>query len=154
MFSGKAPEKKFSSGGNKQREGFTKSVSEMKPPSEKGASMRPEKGGGSGKTEITHNPDGSHSVMHHDGEKSEHPNAGHMAAHLHAKHEGGEVGNMHATPEGGAVTHHVGMDGMVEGPMDHASPEEGANHMATMMGGGSDSPDMAMGNHEDEGGLY
>lgn len=106
--------------------------------------------GDGGKTEITHHPPGtmhpqtgepiSHSVKHSDGEETHHPSAGHMAAHLHAKHDGGEVGNMHS--DGGKVTtHHVGPDGEVNGPEDHATPEEGANHLAMMMNGEDHGPD-------------
>lgn len=103
---------------------------------------------GDGKqTTITHHPSGEHEVHHSDGEVSKHPNAGHMAAHLHAKHGGGEVGNMHS--DGGAVTtHHVGPDGEVSGPMEHASPEEGANHLAMMMGGDHEMPEDSSGDME------
>lgn len=104
-------------------------------------------------TKITHHPDGSHEVQHSDGEVSKHPNVGHMAAHMHAKHAGGEVGNMHH--EGGMVTtHHVGPDGEVSGPNEHASPEEGANHLAMMMGG--DEPELPgdTDNESAEGGTY
>lgn len=127
------------SGGNRERESFGKKVSSMsssKMGGEKPKSPMMGEGGGS-KTSIEHHPDGSHTVTHHDGEVSEHPNHGHMAAHLHAKHAGGEVGNMHAH-EGGATTHHVGPDGSVQGPMEHGSPQEGADHMASMM---SDGPE-------------
>lgn len=108
------------------------------PPHEPKPSM--ESGGGGKETKIIHHPSGEHEVHHSDGEVSKHPNAGHMAAHMHAKHAGGEVGNMHS--EGGMVTtHHVGADGEVEGPMEHASPEEGANHLAMMMGGDGEMPE-------------
>lgn len=98
-------------------------------------------GGGDGKeTKIIHHPSGEHEVHHADGEVSKHPNAGHMAAHIHAKHAGGEVGNMHS--DGGAVTtHNVGPDGEVAGPMEHASPEDGANHLAMMMSGENQMPE-------------
>ena len=96
-------------------------------------------GGEGNETKIIHHPDGTHEMHHSDGEVSKHPNAGHMAAHLHAKHAGGEVGNMHS--DGGKVTtHHVGADGEVNGPTEHASPEEGGNHLAMMMSG--DEPEM------------
>lgn len=104
--------------------------------------------GGDGKeSKVIHHPDGSHEVHHADGEVSKHPNAGHMAAHMHAKHAGGEVGNMHRDEMGTVTTHHVGPDGEVNGPTEHASPEEGANHMAQMMG--NDEPEMP-GDADDE----
>lgn len=105
------------------------------------------------KTEITHHPDGSHEVQHSDGEVSKHPNAGHMAAHMHAKHDGGDVGNMHS--DGGAVTTHtVGPDGEVNGPTEHASPEEGANHLAMAMNGNDGEMPMAEEPDGDEGESY
>lgn len=97
-------------------------------------------GGGDGKeTKIIHQADGSHEIHHADGEVTKHPTAGHAAAHFHAKHGGGEVGNMHS--DGGTVTtHHVGPDGEVSGPTEHASSEEGANHLAMMMNGENEMP--------------
>lgn len=97
-----------------------------------------EKSGGeaAGKTEIHHMPDGSHEVMHSDGEKSSHPNASHMAAHMAAKHDGGEHGHIHARPEGGATTHHVGMDGAPPTQEEHGSVGEGMDHLEGMMGDG------------------
>lgn len=103
--------------------------------------------GGEGKeTKIEHHepplPDGTkHTVTHSDGETSKHPTAGHMAAHMHAKHDGGEVGNMHSGGmEGGVTTHHFGPEGEVSGPTEHASLEEGANHLASMMSGENEMP--------------
>lgn len=109
---------------------------------------------GDGKeTKIVHHPDGSHEVTHSDGEVSKHPNAGHMAAHMHAKHAGGDVGNMHS--DGGMVTtHHVGPDGEVSGPTEHASPEEGANHLAMAMNGDGNEMPMGAEPDGDEGESY
>lgn len=92
---------------------------------------------GSGtETTITHHPTGELEVHHSDGEVSKHPNAGHMAAHLHAKHTGGEVGNMHRDEATGkTITHHVGPDGEVQGPMEHDSPQDGADHLCQSMCG-------------------
>ena len=120
----------------------------------------PPHGGDGKKTEIEHHepplPDGTkHTVTHADGEISKHPNAGHMAAHMHAKHEGGEVGNMHSGGmEGGVTTHHVGPDGEVNGPTEHASPEEGGQHLASMMSG--EEPEMPSAEEPDgdEGAAY
>lgn len=100
-----------------------------------------EGGMGGNETKIVHHPNGEHEVHHADGEVTKHPSAGHMAAHLHAKHGGGgDVGNMESDGMGGTVTtHHVGPDGEVSGPNEHASPDEGAAHLAQMCGGGMDS---------------
>lgn len=124
------------SGGNHQREAFNEKVSKMSPMG--GEKKSPMHEGGGGETKITHHPDGSHTVSHHDGEMSEHPNAGHMAAKIHSKHSDGEVGNLHAH-EMGATTHHAGMDGEVNGPMEHGSAEEGAEHLGQMMGDGAEN---------------
>lgn len=124
------------SNGNREREGFNKKVADISASKPGGESKKSPMSEGSGSsTKIDHHPDGSHTVTHHDGEVSEHPTHGHMAAHLHAKHTGGEVANMHAH-EAGATTHHVGVDGVVEGPNEHGSVQEGADHMAAMMGDG------------------
>ena len=117
---------------------MSRSSSNMPMPHMSAPPQMPHEGGGK-QTTITHHPDGSHEIHHSDGETSKHPNAGHAAAHFHAKHDGGDVGNMHS--DGGMVTtHHVGPDGEVNGPTEHASPEEGANHLAMMMNG--DEPEM------------
>lgn len=128
---------------------LSRSSSNMPMPPHQAPSMQ-----GDGKeTKIIHHPDGTHEIHHSDGEVTKHPNAGHAAAHFHAKHSGGEVANMHS--DGGTVTtHHVGPDGEVNGPMEHASPEEGANQMASMMNG--DGNEMPMDNEPDgdEGEAY
>jgi hypothetical protein len=91
---------------------------------------------GEGTTTITHKGDGTHSIQHHDGETSEHPSMGHAAMHLAMKHDGGDAhGHIHAH-DGGATTHHVGMDGEVQGPHEHGSVEEGMGHLASAMEGG------------------
>jgi hypothetical protein len=96
-------------------------------------------GGAGEETKIIHHPGGEIEIHHSGGEVTKHPNAGHAAAHFHAKHMGGDVANMHS--DGGMVTtHHVGPDGEVNGPTEHASPEEGANHLASMMNGESEMP--------------
>lgn len=135
--------------GNYQRAAFEKHVKGMPQPSHEGA---PGMSGGSsesGRTTIRHMSDGSHQVDHHDGEKSQHPNAGHMAMHMAAKHDGGEHGHIHAKPEGGADTHHVGMDGQVTGPEEHGSVPEAANHIEGMMGDGDMPNEMPSGGNED-----
>lgn len=114
-----------------QRTAFKQHMGSMAKP-EGGA----EHGEAMGKTVIHHMKDGSHHVEHHDGEKSEHPSMGHAGMHMAAKHDGGEHGHIHAHPEGGATTHHVGMDGQVTGPDEHGSVGEAANHLEGMMGDG------------------
>jgi hypothetical protein len=119
--------------GQYQREAFKGHVGSM-PKSGGGAS--PMGGKVIGKTEIHHMEDGSHHIEHHDGEKSDHPSMVHAGVHMAAKHDGGEHGHIHAHPEGGATTHHVGMDGQVTGPDKHGSVGEAADHLSGMMGEG------------------
>lgn len=127
---------KYTSGGNTQREAFMgkamggggkdKGETKVKGPA-------PEKSGDGSTTTITHNGDGSHTVEHADGEHSEHPSMGHLAMHMHGKHEGGMA--MHAAAhDSGVTTHHVGHDGMVEGPHEHGSADEAGEHMKSMLG--------------------
>ncbi len=121
----------------KGRESFLKKSSSPTPMGPPPHMASPHTGADAGETRIVHHPSGEHEVHHSDGEVSKHPNAGHMAAHLHAKHAGGEAGNMHHDGMGGPVTtHHAGADGEVSGPVEHASPQEGADHLAGMMSGG------------------
>lgn len=133
MLDGKA--KKYMSGGNKQREAFGEKASKM--PSGGKDRTDPKVAGeheGSGNTTtITHNGDGTHTAQHSDGETSEHPSMGHLAMHMHGKHEGGMA--MHAHHDGmGVTTHHVGHDGMVEGPHQHGSADEAGEHMKQVLG--------------------
>ncbi|HET9131075.1 MAG TPA: hypothetical protein VFO86_09020 [Terriglobia bacterium] len=88
-------------------------------------------------TRMKHNEDGSVHVEHADGEKSEHPTMAHAAMHLAAKHHGGEHGHIMPNAGGGATTHHVTMDGQVQGPMDHESEDEAYNHLRGSIGEGS-----------------
>jgi len=53
---------------------------------------------------------------------------------LHAKH-GGKHMHVHAH-EAGVTTHHIGEDGMVEGPHEHPDMAAAADHMHMMMGDG------------------
>ena len=129
---------------NTQREAFGKKVAEhMK----SGAGGEHGSAGGEGghsspvigESKISHHEDGSHSVEHHDGEKTHHPSAGHMGVHMAAKHDGGEHG--HIMPHGGgATTHHADMNGEVHGPDEHGSFEEGANHLNGAIGDGAEMP--------------
>ncbi len=102
--------------------------------------------GHSGQTTIMHGEDGSHTVKHADGEETEHPNIHHAMMAVASKHESGDHGVMHhhggmpEHPHEGmeehhtVTTHHVGMDGEVQGPHHHGSPEEAGQHLASMMG--------------------
>ena len=93
-----------------------------------------------GESHIKHHEDGSHSVEHHDGEKSHHPTGGHMGVHMAAKHDGGEHG--HIMPHGGgATTHHTDMGGETHGPDEHGSFEEAANHLNGAIGDGTEAPE-------------
>lgn len=130
MLDGKA--NKYSSGGNSQREAFGKKASEGSKPEPK-MSAKADTGDGEATTTITHHADGSHTAVHSDGETSEHPSSGHLAMHMHAKHGHGEAMHVHKH-EGGVTTHHVGMDGMVEGPSEHGSTAEAGDHMQAMLG--------------------
>lgn len=103
-------------------------------------------------TRIEHHEDGTHTVHHHDGETSgPHPSMAHAAMHLAAKHDGGEHGHIMPHPGGGATTHHVGMDGEVQGPHEHQSEDEGYEHLASNIGEGSDMGDGVNSGASDEG---
>jgi hypothetical protein len=139
--------KDYSSGGNTQRQKFNSEVSGLsskkaKPETKAHAGEEPGTGEGGGITTITHHGDGTHSVMHHDGETTEHPSTGHMLMGLHAKHEMGGGGHMHSHggmegAEGSVTTHHVGMDGEVQGPHHHADEMAAGEHLANALGEGS-----------------
>lgn len=94
-------------------------------------------------------PEGTmHTIHHHDGEVSHHPTMGHAAMHLAAKHDGGEHGHIMPHPGGGATTHHVGMDGEVQGPHTHPSEDEGYDHLKGNIGEASEMP-MGDGDEDD-----
>lgn len=133
-------------GMNNQHEKFRDKVkgerSEMDKPAEK---MPMES---NGKTEIEHKADGTKSVTHADGEKSEHPDIGHAIMAIHAKDKPGAAHLMHQH-EGGVTTHQVGHDGEPQGPMEHASVEDAAESAKQTMGGDGMTEDaMMMPEHE------
>ena len=133
LFDGKS---KNYSGGNVQREAFNARAGKMEAePKAKGGPVAESADGGEPTTQITHHADGSKTAVHSDGETSEHPHSGHLAMHLHAKHEDGEALHAHKHMDG-VTTHHVGMDGQVQGPHEHASAEEAGEHMKSMLGDG------------------
>ena len=113
------------------------------------ANERSMPGQSEGETTITHHGPGmkhpetgepiAHTVNHADGEVSHHPSASHMAAHMAAKHDGGEHGHIHSH-ESGATTHHAGLDGEVSSA-EHPSVEEGMDHLGGEMGGEGEMPE-------------
>ena len=131
---------------NAQRDMFKEKVSKAGEsgtmPKAAGKAMPEDHAAGGKTTTITHNDDGSHSVKHADGESSEHPNTGHMLMGLHAKHAEGEGHHMHihggghdgAAEHETVTTHHVGMDGEVEGPTHHAGVGEALDNASQMYG--------------------
>ena len=124
------------SGGNVQREAFKGKASKMEAePKAKGGHIAEGADGGEPTTTITHHADGTHTSSGSDGETAEHPHMGHLAMHLHAKHSDGEAMHAHKHMDG-VTTHHVGMDGQVQGPHEHGSTEEAADHMKSMLGDG------------------
>lgn len=89
-----------------------------------------------GESKAMHHEDGTHSVEHHDGESSHHPNAAHMGMHMAAKHDGGEHG--HIAPHGaGATTHHADIGGEIHGPDEHGSEDEAYAHLKGNIGDGA-----------------
>lgn len=121
---------------NAQREAFKGKVEEhMKT----GAGAGELHMGGDGKkTTVEHHGDGTHTVHHADGEKSgPHPSMAHAAMHMAGKHDGGEHGHIMPHPGGGATTHHVGVDGEVQGPHDHESEQDGYSHLQENIGDGA-----------------
>lgn len=93
--------KKKQSGGNVQREKFgssggggsNKAVPEPKIKSDIGIGDSPMDDGDEPTTTITHHADGTHSVMHADGDMSDHPSIEDAMAGIHAKH-GGDMTQM------------------------------------------------------------
>lgn len=132
MFSGKKEPSKIRSGGNVERENFKAKVAAMPRGQSEGESKPP--AGGGGETSIMHHPDGTHEVTHHDGEKTTHPNMGHMLMTLHAKHSPDEGHHIESHADGSHTSHHADMAGMVSGPHEH--PDGGAlmDHMGGMIG--------------------
>lgn len=81
-----------------------------------------------------HNPIAAESESGEGGE-----DAGSALAKMHAKH-GGHIGMIQHDGMGGPVTtHHIGPDGEVSGPNEHATTEEAAGHLAQCMSGGMDN---------------
>lgn len=135
-------------GRNMQHDAFRAKVDKERGDMDKamGQEEKPEDKGSMGKTEIAHHADGSASVMHADGEKSEHPSMGHALMKIHAKHEDGPAHLMHVH-DGGVTTHHVEHDGEPQGPTEHPDVESAAEHAKETMGGG-ESMDSFMPDHE------
>lgn len=121
---------------NLQRENFKKKVGEqMKAGAADSASSEGPSGGGD--IRVEDHGDGTVSVHHGDGETTgPHPSMAHAAMQMIAKHQGGEHGHIEPHPGGGATTHHVSMDGEVQGPVDHESEDEAYNHLKGSVGEG------------------
>lgn len=127
---------------NAQREHFKGQVAEHMKVQAGGGDHNMDEGG-DGHTHIEHHepgktpegaPEGTmHTIHHPDGEVSHHPNMGHAAMYLASKHDGGEHGHIHAHGAG-ATTHHVGIDGEVQGPHEHESEDEAFNHLKSSIG--------------------
>lgn len=90
--------KKKQSGGNVQREKFGGSSNKAVPEKHEvkgavGVGDSPMDDGDEPTTTITHHADGTHSVMHADGDMSDHPSIEDAMAGIHAKH-GGDLTQM------------------------------------------------------------
>ncbi|MGH9345053.1 MAG: hypothetical protein ACRD19_14995 [Terriglobia bacterium] len=89
---------------------------------------------GAAETTLHDHGDGTFHTESHDGERAEHPSIGHALMHLAAKHSGGK--HMHIHHDGEAMTsHHVDEQGDIEGPHEHETPEDLADHVSNVMGG-------------------
>jgi hypothetical protein len=89
-----------------------------------------EEQGGEGAPITLHaHGDGSYHTETEDGEREEHPHIGHALMHM-AHHHDPDAKHMHVHHDGEAMTtHHVGEDGMVQGPHDHENLEALKDHM-------------------------
>lgn len=74
--------------------------------------------------------DGTHHSVTADGERTEHPHAGHLAAHV-AHHHMPEAKHMVHSHDGISehTTHHVAEDGETQGPHSHANLEAVKDHL-------------------------
>lgn len=141
---------------NDQRAAFKGKVAEHMKSSAADGEHETGAGGGS-KTTVEHHGDGTHTIHHADGEKSgPHPSMAHAMMHMTGKHDGGEHGHIMPHPAG-ATTHHVTMDGAVEGPHEHGSEDEAYNHLKGSIGEGAEMmpegemPRMGGGDQDDSG---
>lgn len=95
-------------------------------------SEMPEHGGeheGGGHMQIHDHGDGTYHSVSKDGEKTEHPHVGHLAAHV-AHHHEPEAAHSHVMHhEDGTHTSHHAKDGQVSGPHDHENLEGLKSHM-------------------------
>lgn len=96
------------------------------------AQSAPTQDEGMAQTTLHDHGDGTFHTESHDGERMEHPHIGHALMHLAAKHSEGK--HMHIHQDGEALTsHHVDESGDVEGPHEHATPEELQQHVGDVM---------------------
>ncbi len=123
---------------NQQRESFKGKVADhMKTGGASGAGATG--GDGGSETRIENHGDGTFTIHHSDGEKSgPHPSMARAAMELIGKHDGGEHGHIMPHPGGGATTHHVTMDGGVQGPTDHESEDEAYSSLKGNIGDGAE----------------
>ena len=85
-------------------------------------------------TTLQDHGDGTFHTEGQDGMREEHQHIGHALMSMAAKHGQG-ADHMHVHHEGGKITtHHVGADGGVQGPHDHANTEALKAHMDQFLG--------------------
>lgn len=108
----------------------------------------------SGGHSIHDNGDGTFHSMSAEGERTEHPTAGHAAAHFLGKH--GEEGKHAVSSHDGFshTSHQVETGGEVQGPHDHESTESLGEHLRQFFDeeaneGGSPSHGMPTGRMKD-----
>jgi hypothetical protein len=87
-------------------------------------------------TTLHDHGDGTFHTEGHDGSREEHPHIGHALVHMGAKHSEGVHMHVHHDGMGMTSHHHMGGGGQPEGPHEHASADEAADHMKMVMGEG------------------
>lgn len=100
-----------------------KMPSKPKPAGALGSAMKRHGAGEGGPPMETEHPPGSAGSPVHEHLAAMHEEMG--GKHMHMHHDG--MGGPH-------ITHHVGHDGMVQGPHEHASADEAANHARQFFG--------------------
>jgi len=94
-----------------------------------------------GETHIAHHADGSHTVTHHDGEVTEHPNHLHMVAELAHKHSGGDKHHIVHSDGMTHTSHVIGEDGEHDGPKEHNSAEEAKESLGRFLDEEAEEPE-------------
>jgi hypothetical protein len=80
-------------------------------------------------TTLHDHGDGTFHLEHEDGSSTESPHIGHALMSMASKHSDGMHMHVHQHPTEGLKTHHVGDDGQVQGPHDHANIEALKDHL-------------------------